>query len=425
MNTDFLAVFAGLIACALIQPVAAAGSGPNKEKVLYSFCSNQNCTDGAFPRARLIEVNGTLYSTTSLGGVYDGGAGTVFTLDPKTGKEKVIYSFCSQLEGTDCLDGSVPGASLIDVNGTLYGTTEHGGTGEAGTVFSIDPNTSAETVHYNFSGADGAMPEAELLNVNGVLYGTTFDGGTGCADGGCGTVFSLDPATDAETVLHSFGSGTDGSGPIAGLVDVKGTLYGTARAGGTYGEGVIFSIDPKTGVENVLYSFCAQSGCADGADPETTMLYVRGVLYGTTDAGAANANCPNTGNIGCGVIFTFDPKTGAEAVAYSFCAASHCTDGQYPEGDLIDVKGTLYGTTYRGGQPAGCDDENGGCGTVFSFDPKTGMEKVLYSFGSGSSTDGLQPISGLLPVKDRLYGTTLFGGGGFARDGVVFELNRR
>jgi len=61
------------------------------------------------------------------------------------------------------------------------------------------------------------------------LYGTTEFGGT--YDNG--TVFSVNPNTGAETVLHSFGSGADGEYPIASLIDVKGTLYGTTEEGGT------------------------------------------------------------------------------------------------------------------------------------------------------------------------------------------------
>ena len=34
-----------------------------------------------------------------------------------------------------------------------------------------------------------------------------------------------------EKLLHSFGYGTDGATPLAGLIDVSGTLYGTTSAG--------------------------------------------------------------------------------------------------------------------------------------------------------------------------------------------------
>ena len=102
--------------------------------MIHSF---GNGTDGITPSAGLIDVRGTLYGTTIAGGA--SGAGTVFSITP-SGKEKVLYSFG---KGTD---GAGPAASLIDVNGTLYGTTQYGGTyscdsgGSCGTIFSITPS---------------------------------------------------------------------------------------------------------------------------------------------------------------------------------------------------------------------------------------------------------------------------------------------
>jgi uncharacterized repeat protein (TIGR03803 family) len=79
-----------------------------------------------------------LYGTTGLGGIY--GAGTIFSLDPSTGKETVLHSFGRGCEKKPtCKDGSVPETPLIDVLGTLYGTTTGGGTYELGTVFALRP----------------------------------------------------------------------------------------------------------------------------------------------------------------------------------------------------------------------------------------------------------------------------------------------
>jgi uncharacterized repeat protein (TIGR03803 family) len=78
----------------------------------------------------------SLYGTTEQGGAY--GYGTVFKVDPKTGAESVVYSFCSG--GGTCADGAYPWAgSLINVSGTLYGTTSSGGKIGVGTVFKIVP----------------------------------------------------------------------------------------------------------------------------------------------------------------------------------------------------------------------------------------------------------------------------------------------
>lgn len=430
MKTAFVALFAGIVTCAFVQPNSHALAAKSGDKVVYSFCTNQNCTDGALPYAGLLEANGTIYGTTALGGVYNGGSGTVFALNPETGKEKVLHSFCAKMQNDYCLDGKEPQAAPIEVNGTLYGTTTFGGNAGClargcGTVFSIDPKTGTETVIHNFAGgADGAVPYAGVIAVKGMLYGTTFDGGgIGCPTSGCGTVFSLDPATGVEKVLHSFGAGGDGQHPFAGLAYVKGKLYGATSTGGTFGAGALFSVDANTGKEKVLYSFCAQFGCPDGADPATSLIAVNGVLYGTTTAGGNQTNCPNTNNPpGCGTVYSFDSKTGIETVLFAFCNQQYCLDGWAPEGDLIAVHGALFGTTYLGGQPAACDTTPG-CGTVFSIDPKTGAQNVLWSFATGKGVDGTQPVTGLIAVGDMFYGTTLFGGA--QGDGAVFALKQK
>jgi uncharacterized repeat protein (TIGR03803 family) len=87
-----------------------------------------------------------------------------------------------------------------------------------------------------------------VLDVKGLLYGTTAYGGrTGCPQtGDCGTVFSVDPNTGIETILYAFCSRkncTDGWAPTAGVIAVGGKLYGTTSEGGAYGYGTVFAID--------------------------------------------------------------------------------------------------------------------------------------------------------------------------------------
>jgi uncharacterized repeat protein (TIGR03803 family) len=157
-----------------------------------------------------------------------------------SGTEALLHSFG---KGSD---GFIPYAGLVDVNGTLYGTTsEGGGLGcghhGCGTVFAITPS-GIEKVLYAFRSSSGQTPEAVLMNVKGTLYGTTVYGGS-CAY--CGTVFSLNLSTGTETVVHSFSHiGSDGVEPGAGLITVNGTLYGTTSGGGTIGAGTVFSIKP-------------------------------------------------------------------------------------------------------------------------------------------------------------------------------------
>src|SRR5260370_41824592 len=81
-----------------------------------------------------------------------------------------------------------------------------------------------ERVLYSFDGTYGKNLFGGLvMDTRGNLYGTTIEGGDliTCIYGGCGTVFQLSHKVGggwAETVLHSFGNGTDGSEPAAGLI---------------------------------------------------------------------------------------------------------------------------------------------------------------------------------------------------------------
>jgi uncharacterized repeat protein (TIGR03803 family) len=183
----------------------------------------------------------------------------------------------------------------------LYGTTQFGGTTyAAGSVFSINPLTGAQKIIYSFSGgADGGNPNSGLINVGGMLYGTTMGGGTP-VDGGnpSGTVFSINPVTGAEKVIHSFSATTDGATPIGEIVKVGGKLYGTTETGdlGSTGNGTVFSIDLATGSEQIVHSF-AQYG-SEGEQPTAGLVNIGNTLYGTTSTG---------GPTGSGTVFELQP----------------------------------------------------------------------------------------------------------------------
>ncbi|MGB6644325.1 MAG: choice-of-anchor tandem repeat GloVer-containing protein [Candidatus Cybelea sp.] len=311
-----------------------------------------------------------------------------------------LYSF----EGSPG-DGAYPYARLNNVNGTLYGTTSYGGAQcfssyGCGTVFSIT-TSGTEKLLYSFGKGgsnDGADPTDDLIAVAGTLYGTTSAGGAHDD----GTVFAM-TLSGEEKVLHGFKGSPDGFDPFAGLINVKGTLYGTTEYAGANGAGTVFAVT-TSGKEAVLYSF---AGAPDGADPYARLIDVNGTLYGTTYYGGS-PGCYS--DLGCGTVFSIT-TSGKERVVHSFGAG---TDGENPFADLINVNGTLYGTTLGGG--AHCAKHRG-CGTVFSI-TTSGAETVLHSFrGSGG---GRNPGAGLIDVNGTLYGTTLEGGA--SDDGTVFSL---
>jgi len=213
---------------------------------LYNFCSRPNCADGESVFSPLVQgTNGKLYGTTTQGGTE--GAGTVFTIT-LAGKLTTLHAFTSD-------DGAGPYGSLLETSaGNLLGTTAYGGLRGNGTVFQITPAGKLTTL-YNFCVTtycrDGANPLAGLIRgANGSLYGTTNSGGSSFH----GTVFEMTP-TGKLTTLYSFCSKaqcTDGEYPLAGLVQAAdGTLYGTTEEGGDltcriggYTCGTVFSLVP-------------------------------------------------------------------------------------------------------------------------------------------------------------------------------------
>lgn len=402
MNRIGIALYVGAVACALVQPASAREDATLK--VLHAFEGSDG--DGATPAASVIDVNGMLYGTTMNGGANYYGA--VYALDLNSGTEKVLYSFCKR---NKCPNGEYPLADLIDVNGTLYGTTIYGGAYNYGTVFALDPNTGRETILHSFAcGSDGCDPSASLIDVKGTLYGTTQAGGN--AQGG-GVVFAINSATGNFATLYDFCSEhdcADGLFPNAALIDVKGTLYGATVYGGAYQNGLVFALDPATGTETVVYSFCRQRSCKDGALPYSSLIDVSGTLYGTTSAGGID-------NSNYGTVYAIDPGTGAEKVLHSFCSDPHCKDGALPYARLTSENGMLYGTTTLGGSDTSCDVRVG-CGVVFALDPGTGAETVLHSFHN-DARDGGYLTAGLIAVNGTLYGVASSGGIGF---GTVYSL---
>jgi uncharacterized repeat protein (TIGR03803 family) len=378
------------------------GVAPHNERS-GSSQSTSSVPDGFGPSSRLVALRGKLYGTTGGGG--DNNEGTVYRITT-SGEENVVYSFAPGCRrNRKCPDGWIP-TDLVRVNRTLYGSTLNGGRGHCphgcGTVFRVTPS-GAETVLYSFESrcprgqrCHDASYSSGLIANDGTLYGTSYFGGTY----GYGTVYSV-TTSGVEKVIYSFaGPGYDGSVfPGGGVVNVNGTLYGTTFYGGAQSAGFVFSMS-TSGRMNVLYSFDAPTG--GGSAAPSGLIDVNGVLYGTTGNGGAYQK---------GTLFSITTN-GTVAVLYSFGAGCHpgkrCSDGEYPYwgGDLLDVKGTLYGVTTGGGAHAS--------GTVFSV-TTSGSEKVLHSFSQAV----YGPAAALTELNGILYGTT---GGGICDGGTVYSM---
>src|SRR5271157_4603021 len=416
-NLSSWAALAALpIAIMFVLMATAQSAQAQTFKVLYSFTG---AADGAEPVAGLaIDRAGNLYGTASIGG--SGFDGTVFKLH-QAGSGwmfNVLYSF----EGGD---GSLPMAVSFGPDGTLYGTTLNGGTGE-GVVFNLKPQASpcktalcpwAETVLYRFKGGtDGEFPfSGAAFDQAGNIYGTTYQGGgNNCQHNGCGTVYKLTRSDGwAESVLYSFTGGSDGSKPIAGVtLDQTGNLYGTASFAGSLHYGVVFQLAPSGGgwTENVLYAF---EGGSDGAAPYAGLILDGlGNLYGASSI---------DGSGGGGAALQLTPSNGSWtfSVLYDFVGGQNYQPSGPAANLTMDKAGNLYGATYRGGS-TNCGGY--GCGTVFKLTPSSGgwSYSVLHVF-TGTADDGANPQCALVfDQNGKLYGTTASGGANGV--GTVFEI---
>ncbi len=375
---------------AVCAAVACFGSAAHAAppKGLHVLYSFSAIPDGALPAGGPTYLRGTLYGVTNNGGTSD--SGTVYAVDAKHGTESIIYSFAN------APDGAAPSGDLIVHGDALIGTTSFGGAFGGGTAFRVDPTTGVETIIHSFgSGSDAATPDAGVIYNKGFFYGTSTSGGTS----GSGTVFAINAKTGVEKVLYSFAGGSDGATPFAGLVFLNGALYGTTYFGGPTNDGTVFKVDAKTGTETVLHAF---TGGGFHGNPSATLIYANGLLYGTTSHDPGKGCRGNT----CGTVFSTDPTSGATTTLYRF---KNITDGQDPEGRLVALSGLLYGTTETGGQS--------GLGTLFQLGPQPGIETKLHDFHG--VPHGQKHIS-LTVHHGQIYGTTVNNGnGGF---GTVFRF---
>ena len=361
-------------------------------KVIHSFTGG---SDGGNPLDGFIaDSAGNLYGTTNAGGA--SGYGVVFKIT-KSGVQSVLYSFVG---GTD---GEFPEGGLIrDKVGNLYGTTTAGGGVEnSGIVFMVSA-AGVEQVLYTFTGGtNGATPQAGLaIDAEGNLYGTTTAGGAN----GNGIVFKLTKKGTqwTETVLYTFGTGTDGAIPVAGVI-LRGTsLYGTTSAGGAYGYGTIFQLTRSGAAwtETIVHNF--EDG-DDGAVPYGGLIADKlGNLYGAATEG---------GSGGGGTIYELSPASGSWTFNVIYSNPGWGISGSF-RNVALDASGNLYGTTH-------CDGAND-AGTIYKLTPASGSWTYtsLYVFEGGS--DGLYSFSNPLLEAGHLFGTTKQGGGD--GDGVVWEI---
>ncbi len=348
--------------------------------------------------------------------------------------EKTLYQF------QNGSDGAVPSGSLaVDSHGNLYGVTQDAAgypcTALCGNVFELSPpagNGGAWSfeVLYSFDcGLGGGFPHGNVIfGPDDNLYGTGVCGGQYVNGASGGVVFELKrPAGPqgawTETVLHSFGLGTDGTAPQGGLAfDSEGNIYGTTFDGGQNGLGVVYEVSPpaqsgEEWTESVLHSFGSGD---DGFWPDAGVaIDSAGNLYGTTEFGGFSSSYCSSG---CGTVFEVSPPpTQGGTWSYAIIHEFDGDDGASPLDPLtLDKSGNLYGTTSLG-QGGGPAEE----GTVFELSPPAAQgqpwqETVLYAFPQYQYDADYSSAGVIFDEAGNLYGTSQNGGQGL--QGTAFKI---
>lgn len=438
----------------------------NFSPLLFVYNAPSNNADGGNPQAGLLLSGNTLFGTAFQGG--PDGWGTIFKINTDGSGFTNLHSF------TNGFDGAAPRAVLVLSGDTLYGTASQGGSNHLGTIFSISTNglgfTSLHTFSQtNLSGVnfDGAFPQAGLILSNDILYGTASAGGTA----GWGTVFSFNTSTLTFATVYDFTNGTDGAKPNASLILSDSTLYGTATTGGSNRAGTVFAVGVGgTSGFNTFYQFSplgTNKNNADGAAPEASLILSGNKLYGTTSAG---------GSAGDGTLFSITLGAGQSGFTnlYNFSATDTNGDnsgGANPQAGLLLSSNTLFGTAFDGGDggngtlfdintngtpssfgtvivfrantngfgPVGNlissgatlygNTEHGfvgdGGGTVYSLNTNGSGFGTLFNFAIDS--EGIQPASGMILSGNQLYGGTIGGGTNIDQygdqGGTIYSLN--
>jgi uncharacterized repeat protein (TIGR03803 family) len=209
-------------------------------------------------------------------------------------------------------------------------------------------------------------------------------------------------------------NGTNGANPLAGVMfDSQGNMYGTTSGGGgASGLGTIWKYTPSAGLTTLFTFSGSTSPSNNGYEPKSRLVIDgQGTLYGSTYYGGNDFNFAN-GQYGWGTLFKLS-SSGQFTELYQFSGP----DGANPVGtELIDSQGNVWGTNFQGG--GGFNNlGNNGYGTIFKFSGGTLTSPILFNISDGENIFGGMATDG----QGNYYGTTYQGGANSF--GTLFRYN--
>jgi uncharacterized protein (TIGR03437 family) len=458
-------------------------------------------SDGYYPSGSLLQASdGNFYGVTTAGG--PGIFGTLFQITP-SGTLTVLHNFSPE-EGNPVgglvqgKDGNLYGCSgkmvykltlagvltsfynfsgsgssgplIIGSNGNFYGATSESSS-SSGTIFQLTPGGVLKTI-YEFSSSQGWEPFALLQASDGNFYGLLQDIGPG-------SIFKVTPA-GVMTTMQNF-NGVDGSymGPGELMQGSDGNLHGGTLDGGSYNDGVLFtltlnsevqppsvvtgsasmvtnhtamlsaSINPNGGDTEAGFLYSTGSSMTNaksvkqdvGSSPGTALLSLQVVGLTPATTYYYQAFASNSAGTVNGAVASF---TTAELAGYAISgvvtlqgvglpgvtvsingvpAITQAPSGQYseavtPGGDYI-VTPFAVGYTFT---PPSVTFNNLSANQVANFTAAAAAPSTaFFTLVNFSGANGVAPSSGITLASDgNFYGTTQFGGANNV--GTVFQL---
>jgi uncharacterized repeat protein (TIGR03803 family) len=294
----------------------------------------------------------------------------------------------------------IVGLHVAQAQVKLFGTTSFGGNANAGTIYSVNTDGSGFSKLHDFDGANGNHPQGALVVLpDGKLAGITVHGGSF----GLGVLYTLNIDGTDYTVIKHFNDTRASRGILLGS---DGKLYGATSSTMTKG-GVVYRINPDGTEYTELKQFPVLPIDAEDS-PSALIELPDGSLRGATLYGTN----------GFGFVYAIN-KDGSN---YSVQWDTDFYTGGHPIHLLYASNDRLYITCQAGGNT---DVFAGGYGSIVSMKTDGTDVKELFGWTNLPGAMGKYPHWGLTEgAGGELFGTTMWHGDGDRSGGLVFKINK-
>jgi uncharacterized repeat protein (TIGR03803 family) len=294
--------------------------------------------------------NGKYYGLTKNGGVND--YGTLFEYDPVSGN-------FSKIADMNSIGGRFPSGTLIQssLNGKIYGTCSRGGSDPSA------PLLSGHGIIFEYNPATGAVVKVKDFDINISYYtpiypkGNLIETPTKTLVGiGDNAIYEYDIQEKSMKTLKTFGDDLlqpidSSKWPHHAIIFVSpGYIFGT-YAGLTPSNAAMWAFNYSS-PEHVYKGFRFNKSALKGIPNSGGVTELNGKLYGATNS----------------ELYEYDLATSTPSKKADFTTAT----GLNPSSSLTAINGKLYGMAKGGGAY--------GKGTIFEFDPATGILKKIFDF---------------------------------------------